>query len=60
MKKAQLLKASILAIALTFFLSCGKEEATPIDNRIVGEWTIYSFTDEALSLIHISEPTRLV
>jgi hypothetical protein len=51
MKKAQLLKASILAIALTFFLSCGKEEATPIDNRIVGEWTIYSFTDEANATI---------
>ena len=51
MKKAQLLKAPILAIALTFFLNCGKEEATPIDNRIVGEWTIYSFTDEANATI---------
>ena len=51
MIKAQLLKASILAIALTFFLSCGKEETTPIDNRIVGEWTIYSFTDEANATI---------
>ena len=32
MKKIQFLKASVFAITLTFFLSCGKEEATPIDN----------------------------
>ena len=51
MKKTQFLKAFLLAITLTFFLSCGKEEATPIDNRIVGEWTNYSFTDEANATI---------
>ena len=45
MKKTKFLKALILAITLTFFLSCSKEEVIPSDNRIVGEWTIYSYTD---------------
>ena len=51
MKNLQFLKASVFAITLTFFLSCGKEELAPIDNRIVGEWTIYSFTDETNATI---------
>ena len=45
MKSFKIVKITLLTLSLIFFLSCSKEEVIPSDNRIVGEWTIYSFTD---------------
>ncbi|MFQ3340382.1 MAG: hypothetical protein ACI9TK_000032 [Flavobacteriaceae bacterium] len=45
MKSFKVFRITLLTLSLIFFLSCGKEELIPTDDRIVGEWTIYSYTD---------------
>ena len=45
MKSFRIVRITLMTLSLIFFLSCSKEEVIPSDNRILGEWKMYSFTD---------------
>ena len=42
-------KAFILIVSFSLIVSCGKEEIPP--DKLIGEWTVYSITDETSEMI---------